>query len=101
MLQANVKKSNINYFVDLKLTGIRVEEFMFSLLFGFDKQMEVTTHWELVDMITDNHLDRGMALKIREQLLLFKLIGNKLVKFTKDPYQVVLFFENNLKLIVY
>ena len=80
MLQANVKKSNINYFVDLKLTGIRVEEFMFSLLFGFDKQMEVTTHWELVDMITDNHLDRGMALKISEQLLLFKLIGNKMVK---------------------
>ena len=56
MLQANVKKSNINYFVDLKLTGIRVEEFMFSLLFGFDKQMDVTTHWELVDMVTDNHL---------------------------------------------
>ena len=101
MLQGNVKKSNINYFVDLKLTGIKVEEFVFSLLFGFDKQMDVTTHWELIDATNNNVIDRGLALKIREQLLLFKLIGNKLVKFTKDSYQVVLFFENNLKLIVY
>lgn len=101
MLQANVKKSDPKYFVDQKLSGIKLEEFSYSLLFGFDKQMDVNTHWELVDLSDGKILDRGIALKNREQLLLFKLIGAKLVKFNKDPYLAELFFENNLKLLVY
>jgi hypothetical protein len=101
MLQANVKKSNLNYFVNLTLSGIKFEEFSYSLLFGFNKQMDVTTHWELVDSTTNEVHDRGMALKMREKLLIYKLITAKLTKFTKDNYQVILYFDNNLKLVVY
>lgn len=101
MLQGNVKKSDPKYFMSLKLTGIKVDEFTFSLLFGFNKQMDVTTHWELIDTKDLKVIDRGMALKIREQLLLFKLIGSKLIKFNKDPFIAELFFDNDLKLVVY
>lgn len=100
MLLGNVKKFNLNYFANLTVSGIKVEEFSFSLLFGFNKQLDVTTHWELVDE-ANAVLDRGLALKIREQWLLYKLIGAKLLKSTKDNYQVILFFDNNLKLVVY
>lgn len=101
MLQGNVKKSDPKYFTNLKLTAIKIEEFGFSLIFGFNKQMDVTTHWELVDTKDNKIIDRGMALKIREQFLLFKLIGTKLVKFIKDPFSAELFFDNDLKLVVY
>lgn len=101
MLQANVKKSDIKYFVDLKLTGFKLEEFSYSMLFGFDKEMTVNTHWELVDQTDGKILDSGIALKNREQLLLFKLIGKKLINFKRDSYLVELFFEDNLKLMVY
>lgn len=101
MMQGNVKRSDPKYFTNLKLTGIKIEEFAFSLLFGFNKQMDVTTHWELVNTKDNRIIDRGMALKIREQMLLFKLIGTKLVKFTKDPVLAELYFDHDLKLIVY
>lgn len=101
MLQANVKKSDLKYFVDLKLSGIKLEEFSYALLFGFDKEMTVNTHWELIDLTDGRIVDRGIALKNREHFFLFKLIGAKLIKFNRDAYEVELFFDNNLKLAVY
>lgn len=101
MLQATVKKSDISYFVGQALSGIHVGEFVISLYFGFDKQMDITNHWELVNATTNAIIDRSMSLKTRDQFYLLKLIGTKLIRFTKSSYQVDLEFENNLKLIVY
>lgn len=101
MLQATVKRSDISLFVGETLSSIRVSEFVVSLYFSFDKQMDITTHWELVHPVTNALIDRAMSSKIREQFYLLKLIGTKLIRYTKTSYQVELEFENNLKLIVY
>ena len=101
MLQATVKKSDISYFVGQSLSSIRVSEFVISLFFGFDKQMDITTHWELVNATTNALIDRSVSLKLRDQFYLLKLIGTKLIRYTKNSYQVELEFENNLKIIVY
>ena len=101
MLQATVKKSDISLFVGHTLASIRVSEFVISLYFGFDMQLDITTHWELVHPETNALIDRAMSPKLREQFYLLKLIGSKLTGFTKSSYQVELVFENNLKLIVY
>ena len=101
MLQATVKKSDISYFVGQTLTSVRVSEFVVSMFFGFDMQMDIMTHWELVNATTNALIDKSMALKNRDQFYLLKLIGTKLLHYTKTSYQVELEFENNLKLIVY
>ncbi len=101
MLQATIKKSDISLFVGHTLASIRVSEYVISLFFGADMQLDITTHWELVHPQTNALIDRAMSPKLREQFYLLKLIGSKLVGFTKTSYQVELVFDNNLKLIVY
>lgn len=101
MLQATVKKTDLSYFIGLTLSSVRVSEFMISLFFGFDRQMDITTHWELVNATTNALIDRSTPPKNREQFYLLKLIGTKLIRYTKTSYQVEIEFENNLKLIVY
>jgi|CXWL01.1.fsa_nt_gi hypothetical protein len=101
MLQATVKKSDISYFIGQTLSSVRVSEFMISLFFGFDRQMDIVTHWELVNATTNALIDRATSIKNREQFYLLNLIGVKLIRYTKTSYQVDLEFENNLKLIVY
>lgn len=100
MLQSTIKKADISYFIGETLSNVRVGEFVVSLNFGFDKQLDITTHWELVNA-SNALIDRAMSLKVREQFYLLKLIGTKLLRYTKTSYQVELEFENNLKLIVY
>jgi hypothetical protein len=101
MLQASVKRSEISLFVGETLSSIRISEFVVSLYFGFDKQMDITTHWELVHPVTNALIDRSMPVKNREQFYLLKLMGSKLIRYAKTSYQVDLEFDNNLKLIVY
>ena len=101
MLQATAKKSDITYFVGHSLTSIRVGEYNVSLFFGFDKQMDIVSHWELVNDTTNILIDRSMPPRNRDYFYLLRLIGCKLLRFTRSPYQVELVFENNLKLIVY
>lgn len=101
MLQGTVKKSDISYFVGHALTGIRVGEYTVVLCFGFDKQLDIVSHWELVNETSHALIDRSMPPRNREYFYLLKLIGTKLVRYTKTSYQVELIFENNLKLIVY
>src|SRR5689334_558938 len=101
MLQSTIKRADINLFVGSALTSIQVGEFVIALFFGHDKQMNITTHWELVDTKTNALVDRALALKTREQFHLLKLIGVRLRSFNKLPYFIELVFENDLKLIVY
>ena len=101
MLQASVKKTDLSYFIGLTLSSVKVSEFIISLFFGFDKQVDITTHWELVNATTNALIDRSTPVKGREQFYLLKLIGTKLIRYTKTPSQVEIEFENNLKLIVY
>lgn len=101
MLQATIKKSDISLFVGHTLASIRVSEYVISLFFGADMQIDITTHWELVHPQTNALIDRAMSPKLREQFYLLKLIGSKLTGFTKTSYQVELVFDNNLKLVVY
>lgn len=101
MLQSTVRKSDISLFVGETLSSIRVGEFVVSLFFGYDRQMDITSHWELVNAETNALIDRSMSLKTRDYFFLLKLIGTKLLSYTKSAYQVELVFENKLKLIVY
>lgn len=101
MLQATVKRSDIKHFIGMTLSSVKVSEHVISLCFGSSSQMDMTTHWELVSESTNALLDRAMGIKIRDQFYLLRLIGTKLISYTKSSYQVELVFENNLKLIVY
>lgn len=101
MLQSSVKRSDISLFVGEALSSVRVSEFVISLFFGFDKQMDITSHWELVNADTNALIDRAMSSKMREYFYLLKLIDTKLLSYTKSPYQVELVFDNKLKLIIY
>ncbi len=101
MLQSTVKRSDINLFVGLNVTNIQVGEFVISLFFGHDKQIQITTHWELVDTRTNTLIDRALSVKLREQFHLLKLFGVRLRSFVKTPYFTEIVFDNDLKLIVY
>jgi len=101
MIQSTVKRSDINLFVGSPVTSIHVGEFVIGLFFGHDRQMNIASHWELVEMKTNTMVDRALALKMRDGFLLFKLIGVRLKSYVKYPHQVELLFENDLKLIVY
>lgn len=101
MYHATIRKSDISFCVGQSLVSVRVSEFVISLFFTEDMQLDIVSHWELVNPQTNALIDRAMSLKLRDQFSLLKLIGAKLTNCTKTTYQVELLFDNNLKLIVY
>ena len=100
MIQRTVKQVDSKVFVGFIVTQIKIGPQMISLCFAHDKQIDMITHWELVNTKNNTLLDKAVNLKEREQFLLFKIVQKRLLSFTKDQYQAEFIFEDGLKLIV-
>ncbi len=90
----------------LQIEGAVLQKFLFgetqiALLFSGNKQMDINNFWELYEDGTAGVIDKGLSLKFREKLLLYRLIGKKCVKVTKDPFFIEIYFDGGLRLVVH
>jgi hypothetical protein len=99
-MQGTIKQVDLKNYIGMPVIKVMISEYAVSLFFKQNKQLDITTHWELYDTKTNACVDRGLSLKLREQFSLYKLIGKRLLSCEKILSQRDLIFDGDLKLVI-